>query len=105
MWAFVPHGTPTGKTVVDLGAGLGHYTRYIRAKRTTALMLAYDGGIGCVERTHGLVQFLDLSLRGQDIGVFDWVLSLEVLEHIPPQYEKDTVDNVARAAREGLVLR
>lgn len=38
------------------------------------------------------------------MGVFDWVLSLEVLEHIPPQFEKDVVDNVVRAAREGIVL-
>jgi hypothetical protein len=68
-------------------------------------MLAYDGGIGCFERTHGLVQFLDLSVPRQNVGVFDWVLSLEVLEHIPPQFEKDVVDNVVRAAREGIVLR
>jgi len=35
-----------------------------------------------IDATHGFVTQLDLSKR-QDVGVFDWVLSLEVGEHIP----------------------
>jgi hypothetical protein len=67
-----------GKTVVDMGAGLGHYTRYVREQKRVKFMVAYDGGIGCHERTHGLVQFLDLAVPNINVGVFDWLLSLEV---------------------------
>jgi len=35
---------------------------------------------------------------------YDWVLSLEVLEHIPAKYEKVALDNIDRAAGHGVVL-
>ena len=38
-----------------------------------------------------------------DIGVFDWALALEIMEHIPPKYEKTALDNIVRSARKGVV--
>ncbi|KAK7004434.1 hypothetical protein BgiMline_005954, partial [Biomphalaria glabrata] len=50
------------------------------------------------------VKFLDLTSPQYDVPIFDWVLSIEVGEHIPPQYEDTYLDNLARHAREGLIL-
>jgi len=50
------------------------------------------------------VKFLDLTLPQYWLPRYDWVLSLEVLEHIPAQYEKIVLDNIDRAARHGVVL-
>ena len=35
---------------------------------------------------------------------YDWVLSVEVLEHIPVDSEKEALDNIDRAAGHGVVL-
>lgn len=35
---------------------------------------------------------------------YDWVLSMEVLEHIPAAYENVVLDNIVRAAGHGAVL-
>ena len=50
------------------------------------------------------VNFLDLTVPQYWLPVYDWVVSLEVLEHIPAAYEQIALDNVARVAREGVVL-
>jgi len=39
-----------------------------------------------------------------DFDLFDWVLSLEVGEHIPEAYESVFLDNVVRHARHGVVM-
>ena len=35
---------------------------------------------------------------------YDWIISLEVAEHIPKQYELVFVDNLVRHAKEGIIL-
>jgi len=50
------------------------------------------------------VKFLDLTLPQYWLPRYDWVLSLEVLEHIPAQYESIVLDNINRAAGHGVVL-
>ena len=47
---------------------------------------------------------MDLTLPQYWLPVYDWAVSLEVLEHIPADYEQTALDNVARVAREGVVL-
>jgi len=47
---------------------------------------------------------MDLTMPQYWLPVYDWALSLEVLEHIPAAYEHIALDNVARVAREGVVL-
>ena len=50
------------------------------------------------------MSFLDLSLPQYGIPVYDWIISLEVAEHIPKQYESTFIDNIVRHARFGVVL-
>jgi len=50
------------------------------------------------------VKFLDLTLPQYWLPRYDWVLSLEVIEHIPAQYETIVLDNIDRAAGHGVVL-
>ena len=50
------------------------------------------------------MKFLDLTLPQYWLARYDWVLSLEVLEHIPAQYEPIVLDNIDRAAGHGVVL-
>ena len=50
------------------------------------------------------VKFLDLTLPQYWLPRYDWVLSLEVLEHIPAEFETVVLDNIDRAAGLGVVL-
>jgi len=50
------------------------------------------------------VEFLDLTLPQYWLRRYDWVLSTEVLEHIPVEFEATVLDNVDRAAGYGAVL-
>jgi hypothetical protein len=50
------------------------------------------------------VKFLDLSVPIYHLNTYDWIISLEVAEHIPKQYEHVFVDNIVRHAGEGIIL-
>ena len=50
------------------------------------------------------MKFLDLTLPQYWLPRYDWVLSLEVLEHIPAEFESVALDNIDRAAGHGIVL-
>jgi len=50
------------------------------------------------------VKFLDLTLPQYWLPRYDWVLSMEVLEHIPVKFEAVALDNIDRAAGHGVVL-
>ena len=50
------------------------------------------------------VEFLDLTLPQYWLPRYDWVLSIEVLEHIPIEFEATVLDNIDRAAGYGAVL-
>jgi hypothetical protein len=88
-------------SVVDLGCGDGAYVRYLRSKGFDAE--GYDGNWHTPEISGGLCKTLDLS-RKASIREFDWVISLEVGEHIPKEYEDVFIDNITKPSRKGLLL-
>ena len=45
-----------------------------------------------------------MSIPIYHIDKYDWIISLEVAEHIPKQFENVYVNNVARHATEGVIL-
>ena len=55
------------------------------------------------EVTEGKVGWADLSVP-IDLGMSDWVQSLEVGEHLPARFSAVYLDNVARHARHGILL-
>ncbi len=65
---------------------------------------AYDGAPFASETTNGDVQFLDMSVPVYHLEKYDWTMSLEVVEHIPAQFESSFLDNLVRHAREGVIL-
>ncbi|CAG0921487.1 unnamed protein product [Notodromas monacha] len=120
------------KSVLDLGCGIGLYgicflrlsnhtfpnserdffTRHLMGlkdwwKSTGPVIQSwtgYDGTPGIKDLTAGLVKRMDLS-KPRYIGrTFNWVLSLEVGEHIPRKYQANYISNLVRHAEEGIVL-
>ena len=65
---------------------------------------AYDGAPFSEKTSEGRVQYLDLTLPQYGLPLYDWVMSLEVAEHIPKEYESIYLDNIVRHAKEGVIL-
>lgn len=97
---------PIGASVADFGALDGQYARWLN---DTGLVtaFAFDGVQGVTELTTGSVLQVDLAeqfqLPWRPQG-FDWVLCLEVAEHIPPEREQTFLANLAQHATSGLIL-
>ena len=93
------HNLTNASSVTELGAGVGRYSRYIEsATLNHTRVAAYDGMPDISNRTHGRVQHADLSVvrcsptsnasgSRRRIATSDWALTLEVAEHVAPQYE------------------
>ena len=91
-----------GKSVVDFGCGTGSY---LRALRDAGLDCdGYDGNPRTEQLSGGLGKVLDLSQSTHLPRTYDWMLSLEVGEHIPQEYEQSFVDNLHRHNTKGIVL-
>jgi hypothetical protein len=65
---------------------------------------SFDGAPFTEHTTGNLVSFLDLSVPIYHLPQYDWVMSLEVAEHIPAKFESIYLDNLARHAIEGVIL-
>lgn len=94
---------PQNASVTDLGAGVGQYGRWLAREGWSGRYEAYDGAINVDAFTEGYVQWADLTipLRGAES---DWVMCLEVGEHIPAEFEEVVLDNVANNARCGALV-
>ncbi|XP_060573575.1 uncharacterized protein LOC132731410 [Ruditapes philippinarum] len=93
-----------GKNIASFGDGPGRFKSAILDTGLVKTYDAYDGAPFCEITSNGLVQFLDLSLPQFGLPVYDWILCLEVAEHIPKAYEKVLISNIVRHAREGVIL-
>ncbi|XP_071099695.1 uncharacterized protein [Haliotis cracherodii] len=92
------------QTVASFGDGPGDYKKYLDRTGRLRTYDAFDGAPFGQETSGGVVRFLDLTAPQYGLPVYDWIISLEVAEHIPPQYEDRYIDNIARHANKGLVL-
>lgn len=89
------------RSVLDLGCGQGGYGRQFREKVPSVHWLGLDGAEGVEAATDGLVRWADLT---EDLPAFvqrpwDWVLSLEVAEHLPRPDEPRFMHNLVSHAR------
>ena len=89
-----------GGKISDLGCGYGLYTEELN-KLTECI--GYDGNPYTELISPGLCNVLDLSKK-QKIRKTEWVLSLEVGNHIPPKYESIFIKNLTDTATKGIVL-
>jgi cyclopropane fatty-acyl-phospholipid synthase-like methyltransferase len=90
------------RTVVDFGCGMGDYVMELRCRGIAAE--GYDGNPLTPQFTNGICKVRDLSEPFQLEETFDWVMSLEVGEHLPQQYEKIFIENLMRHAKKGILL-
>jgi len=89
------------ESVYDLGCGHGEYTRSLVDKGFYCS--GYDGNPYTPNITSGLCEVLDLS-EEHDLEVRDYVLCLEVGEHVPQQFESTLINNIHNSNSKGVVL-
>jgi hypothetical protein len=68
--------------------------------------LGFDGAANVEAMSYGAVRFLNAAKKVCWLPheISDWVMSLEVGEHIDAKYESTFVDNLHRANRKGIIL-
>lgn len=88
-------------SVVDFGCGTGEYVKIMRQYGIDCQ--GYDGNPDTVIISDGIAKVADLS-QPLDLGTFDWVMSLEVGEHLPKQFEMTYIENLDRHNTKGIVL-
>jgi cyclopropane fatty-acyl-phospholipid synthase-like methyltransferase len=89
-------------SVVDFGCGMGDYAKAFKANNFT--VEAFDGNPNTEALTQGIGKVLDLSKPFYLRKKFDVVLSLEVGEHIPKEYEEQFIDNITKHAKKHLII-
>lgn len=89
-------------SVVDLGCGTGYYVKVLKDNNINAD--GFDGNPNTPELTNGICNILDLSNPVKFDKPYDWILSLEVGEHLPKQYEDVFINNLHNNNKSGMVL-
>ena len=89
-------------TVVDLGCGAGQYVKFMREKGIVCD--GYDGNPLVPLVSGGACQVMDLAVVQPNPKQYDWVLSLEVAEHLPPEFESNFLQNLVNHSKIGIVL-
>ena len=90
-------------SVLDLGAGLGQYGHALLSAEPGVRWRGFDGAGNVEEVTGGFVQFMDLTVP-LSLPRADWVLSLEVGEHVPSRHELMLVRNLHAHNCRGILL-
>ena len=91
------------RSISDYGAGVGQYGRYLKEKLPQIIYRGFDGAGDIEAYTKGFVRFADLTLP-VDHPKSDWVMSLEVGEHIPSKFEGVFIRNLHRHNCRGVIL-
>ena len=89
------------KSLLDLGCGTGAYTKELQSTCTSAK--GYDGNPNTPKISNGLCGVADLTKK-QNFDKVDWVLSLEVGEHVPKESEDILLDNICSHSTKGVIL-
>lgn len=87
--------------VLDLGCGPGHYTKYFLDNNIECE--GWDGNPNTHIISKGLCKVADLT-KINEFEKKDWVLSLEVGEHIPKKYETTFIQNLINHSKKGIIL-
>ena len=92
------------QTLSDFGAGQGQYGVMIQSKYPETLIYRGYDGAGDVEIfTESFLNFFDLTIPLQ-LPISDWVMSLEVGEHIPSNQEGMIIRNLHAHNCKGIIL-
>lgn len=93
---FMVDAFPKNLPVIDFGCGTGHYVRHLRYFGYNAH--GYDGYVG---DSFPFIKWADLTqpltVTGEDGNILSGsVISLEVGEHIPPEYQEVFTETVTK---------
>lgn len=89
-----------GKSVIDFGCGAG---RYVEILNELSQCRGYDGNPNTRKLTDNQCEVLDIA-RPVTVEPADWVLCLEVAEHIPLEHEDTLINNLHQHNRIGIVV-
>ena len=89
-------------TVVDFGCGNADYAKHLH--NNGFKVEAYDGNPNTPEMTDGLGKVLDLSKEFNLGKTFDYVVSIEVAEHIPKKFQDVYVNNLIKHTDSYLIM-
>ena len=90
-------------TLVDFGAGVGQYGRELEFINPGIHYRGYDGAGNCEEVTGHFVRWFDLTLP-LSLRRADWLISLEVGEHISAANEMMVIRNLHSHNCRGVIL-
>jgi len=90
------------KSVVDFGCGPGKYIEYLSKRKFD--VEGYDGNPYTPEITNNTCKVLDLSVDFNLDKKFDCVISLEVGEHIPKEFESVYINNLIKHSSRFIIL-
>ncbi len=90
------------ESVADLGAGMGDYVKNFKNNNLNAS--CYDGNPNTPQLTNNLCKVLDLSKPHIFHKNYDWIMSLEVGEHLPKEFEDVFINNLHNNNNKGIVL-
>lgn len=88
--------------VCDFGCGMGNYVKDLKKNNLKAM--GFDGNPNTPELTNNECKVLDLSKPIKFDIPFTWVMSLEVGEHLPKQFEDIFINNLHNNNKNGIVL-
>ena len=92
----------TDGNIVDLGCGMGNYVKHFRSKGLVAD--GFDGNPNTPTLTDGVCGIRDLSEPFRFSEPYNWVMSLEVGEHLPKQFETTFIENLHNNNKRGILL-
>ena len=90
------------KSVVDFGCGMGNYVNTFQKNNIN--VTGFDGNPNTPELTNNVCKVLDLSKPIVFNEPFDWVISLEVGEHLPSKFEDIFINNLHNNNKHGIIL-
>lgn len=87
----------------DFGAGVGQYKAAVQRERPRVKWRSFDGAGNVETYTTSFVSWADLTMP-ISIAPADWVISLEVGEHVPNKFEAMVVRNLHKHNCKGVIL-
>jgi cyclopropane fatty-acyl-phospholipid synthase-like methyltransferase len=89
-------------SIVDLGCGNGFYVKKMRMAGLNAS--GFDGNPNTPLITDNVCGVMDLSVVKTFDDLYDWVLSFEVGEHLPKEFEDAFITNLHLNNKHGIIL-
>jgi hypothetical protein len=91
------------QTVLDLGCGVGQYGHLLNKIAPGISYHGYDGAVNGESFTNDFINWIDLSVPIElPVTSYSWVISIEVGEHLPLEFEQTYLDNIAKYAQCGI---